>query len=701
MSKPTVVAMKSTSGLPPVMAAPGLQATGEQPSAPAAASRVAESFGLRQPDPMDGQDGVNDSSNTDIDAFLSRVGTACPGLDPPRPGVDPSWPPLPEGALEVRGEYFRKPDFTVAANGQAVGGQGAEPRTYVQMLSAAMEALGVASKRKAGSACARGLGAALLSATGVGACFVGSRTRRLEPGEIAFFHDADKRPRFVAGGWSLEPNPFHSGFERFDTNQQYIQFEGVIHIVRVQPGTYVRAVRNGHSLLLEAGENNEVGVHVMVEPNFSIVGQLGGAAGGAVHPDGAAVVRVDASHIDASPLHILNVPPDRVIAVTVNRKPHVLFEGRHVIESPTLVAGNDAGLYSLAKSFSVDGMIHYCVVYPGLLGGVKVADRACFVESPRALWFYSPHVEIMEPVALESEMTSFTSLTRLIVDDFKLALIRAKDGALVVLTPGVHVLKRPVIHLATYSTEWKHIREDLTAITADPLDVKLTMTASFRVCDVAAHYKAGDPEQIMRDCAEMAKSTMSEIIRSLRFEETLMAKRVDDGREAHRAEEEKKQQQKEQRDLEGGGIDDFLDEAPPNDIIRDQWDAISSARTATFVEFLKSTYGVQLDRSVWGFQNFDLCSSTHQEMLAQAVFGRAEARAVRGGAGAGSGGGGTLPMIGQKLTRERSLTNDNRSASSWTSRRRPRWSGRPPPRSRRSSSSTSSGSRPRRSARSS
>jgi hypothetical protein len=585
--------------------------TDESPSAPA--EDIVEDFDLRVPDPADPADGVNDEENTDIHRFIQDVGTGRAGLAMPKPD-DPAWPPLPENVRDVRGSYFRAPDFAVSPDGRAAGagGQAGPPVTYGELLTQHMEALGISSRRSAAASCGRGMAATLLSATGIGACFVCKRTRRLEQGEIAFYHDSDLNPRYVAAGWSMEINPMHAGFERFRTDSPYICFEGIVHIIRVPPGYYVRAVRNGHSLLLQSGDNQEVGVHVILETNFRVLGDI----------PGSALVRVDADHVDASPFHIISVPPNRVVAVTIDRQPHVLFAGRHVFESATLQVDDEQG-FTLSRPFSVAGMLHYYVVYPGELGCVKVESTACFIEQPMHLWLYSPHVEVMDTCPLEEEKVSFASLTRLIVDDFKLALIRAQDGSLVVLKPGVHVLKRPVIHLATYSTEWHHVREEITAITADPLDVKLTMTASFRICDVAAFFKAGEPSQLFKDVTQMACSTMSEIIRSMRFEETLRAKTGgphDTGRERHIEEEEQK------RARVGEGFDD---EMVANEIIRNQWQQISETYTRRFTRFLQLTYGIQLDQTVWGYQNFDLVDQKHQEILAKAVFSRSEARAER------------------------------------------------------------------------
>lgn len=554
---------------------------------------------LPEPDANDENDFINDFS---LDKFLAEVGTGDEKLDPPGKD-DRAWPPLPDGVQRVSGDYFRRPDFTIGQGGRGrmrADGDEADVRPYDELLDDAMDRLGLVQKRGVIKQCVRGLATFVVSATGVGACYTCSRTERLPPGEIAFYLDGDRQPHYVSTGWSLEINPLHNSFERFRSDQDTISYAGQVHIVRVLPGRVVKALQNGAPVLLTAGDNNSVGVHVIWDVQFKV----------------DRTYDVDSMHIDASPFHILTVPPQKVVGIEIDRKPYVLFEGRHELESSTLRVM--PGDYSLRESFRFS-MITYLITYPGDLGAIKVASTACFVDRPVALWVYSHHAEILAPpVPLETEKVIFANLTRVLVADYKLGIMKAANGTLLVLKPGVTVLSSPAVFLDSISLEAHNASRAIIATTADPLDVKLTVVVSYRIEQPITFWKSGPPERSHGEVVDMAVSTVSESLRGLRFETAFMSD-LDSGRERHK-------EAKEAADAEAAeGADVAIGTAS----VQQQWHDTAQPLIQRLSRFLITNYGVRLDVETYGFSGLDLVDSTIQEQLAKSVFARSEARAER------------------------------------------------------------------------
>lgn len=544
-----------------------------------------------QPDPNDPCDGINDTENTELSHFLKNVGTGREGLSPPS-RESKHWPPIDEKYTGISSKYYRSPDIIIGERGFAsLVDEKSDELTevpYDKLLLEVMKMKGIYKKRGIGSKIVRAVSTTLLSVTGIGAVYVAAKTRQIKPGEIGMFYTLNKNPRFIPSGWSMETNPMHGSFRKFNILDKYINFMNHVHIIRVMPGEVVAARINGNSVLLESGNDNRVGVHIIVDTTFEHIRRES----------------INNRVIHVSPLAIITVSPGEVHLVNIDRKPHVLFEGRHVFECSTLILGEN---YKLDNHLDL-GIIHYYIVKPGELGGIRVNDHACFIDHPCHLWFYSQLVETMDCVKLEKGKVDFGPLTRVIVDDYLMGIVRDENGQLVVLRPGVHVIKRPNIHLATTTGEWTHFSHQMCAITADPLDVKLKITMAYHVVDPIAFFKAGTPENAHKAVEKLAISTMSQIIRHMRFEETL------------KTHEKKYDNDDEELEEEG--------ESPAR-LIRKQWQTVSDMFTTNFQRILKRDFGITMDESAWGFQDFDFVDQKLQNQLTNAVFARSEARAER------------------------------------------------------------------------
>lgn len=262
----------------------------------------------------------------------------------------------------------------------------------------------------------------------------------------------------------------------------------------------------------------------------------------------------------------------------------------------------------ILKYSSLSDICHY-VVRPGELGCIQVDGKTTFVDKPDSLWIKSSYAKYMPVVPLKQEETVFGPLTRIVVDDYRKGLIRDSKGDLVVLPSGVHIIEQPEVHLTTVSGEWNHCRQEMKAITADPLDVRLRMTMTYHVVDPIAFFKAGEPDEARRMVENMAQSVMSEIIRHMRFEETLKRFHKEDNNDGDEKGEPGEQ--------------------VPAQVIHKQWKELSTEFTSNFKRILMRDFGIEMDESLWGFQDFDLVDQKLQDQLSAAVLARSKARAER------------------------------------------------------------------------
>lgn len=584
--------------------------TDGSPSAP-----LEEDQKLPEPSRDDPNDGVNDTQNTSVDQFLHD---AFQGNYRPPDDEAKTWPKVDDALYSQSRNYFVAPDLYLTDTGIAhrnvATDEPTEPKDYEDVLLDILKERGLYVKRSGGTHAARAVSTFFLCATGVGAFYVANKTRQIRPGHMAMFYTLSNKPRMVKSGWSYEPNPFHGNYTVFNLNQPYINFQNHVHIVRVPAGHVALCKSNGSPAFLQAGPNNTVGFHVVVDPQFELL----------------ETVRDDTPYYSNASLHVFTVQPGHVRAVLIDRKPHVLFPGRHVIECSTLsLPRGQRDDLSLDCSFSVSDLIHYVVVNPGQVGGIRIGDHACFIQEPVRMWFYSRVTNVMAPVPIDQSKVEFQHLTRVIVNDYNMGLIQDTRGRLVVLREGVHVLCKPNIHLATISTEWNHVRVKMDAITADPLDVKCTLTFAWHVTNPIAHYKAGPANEVAETITQLARSCMSQIIRHMRFEETLRFNaRSDDGREQHLRKEPlvPRDMLDDKKHDDQPGEDEGM---VPAQMLERQFNIISKRFTDDLREVLTRDFGAEMDDKVWGFQDFDLKDQQFQEKLTGAVVARSEARAKR------------------------------------------------------------------------
>jgi len=566
---------------------------------------------LPEPDAADPADGVNDSQNTTVNKFLDDAFNGEYSGPPPDAR---SWPKLDDSLYATSRNYFVKPDLYLTDTGVAHRSDSEEESTdtYEVTLMKILEEKELYVKRSHGG---RAVATGLLGATGIGLLYVWIKTRKIRPGQIGMFYTLSDKARAVKSGWSYEPNPFHGSFKVFNLNQPHINFNNHVHIVRVPAGHVALCKSNGSPAFLKAGPNNTVGFHVIVDSQFELL----------------QTVRVDKAYFSNESLHIFTVQPGHVRAVLIDRKPHVLFPGRHVIECSTLsLPRNQQDDLGLDRSFSVADLIHYVVVNPGQVGGIRIGDHACFIQEPVRMWFYSRVADVMAPVPIEQAKVEFQNLTRIVVNDYNMGLIQDTQGRLVVLREGVHVLCKPNIHLATICTEWNHVRVPIKAITADPLDVKCVLTFAWSVVNPIAHYKAGNDDERKKTITELARSCMSQIIRHMRFEETLRFNaRTDDGREEHHRTDPLVPRDMVDDEKHGANQPGENEGLVPAQMLERQFNIISKRFTDDLREVLLRDFGVRMDEKVWGFQDFDLVDQQFQEKLVGAVVARSEARAKR------------------------------------------------------------------------
>ncbi len=518
-----------------------------------------------------------------LDEFLQLVHTGTPGLKAPTEATE-IWPPLETkvSPKEILQKYMRQPELQDEKGGKPLH----------ERFQRLMEQKGLYHPRSTANHVGAALGSAGLAVVPiVGWLYMSGRTNNVAPGHIAFYHTVSNKVRFVPAGWSYQPNPFHKNFETFDLNQDSFNYQGQVHVVRIKPGEIGVGLFGGRVRLLQPGANG-VGVHVIVDPAFSLQG---------VH-------LITHGCIQASPINILNVPDGKVQPVVMDNRAHVLFPGHHVLECSNLERG---ALRRLDQCFTHETITHV-VTQPGELVGLTIGKRSVFVDKPCSLWFKSDVSSMMaNPARVDNDHVEFGPMARVIVSDYRMGVVQDEGGRLQVLSPGVHTIRQPSKHLCTVSGEWNHYRKEMEAYTADHLDVKLTMTFAYRVTDPIAFFKAGG-EASFKTVHEMAESTMSEIILLMRIEDTL---------KRYTRSEEKKRKDEVEREGEG--------EANPVHMLKAQWTKNSIPQTKVLTEVLRRDFGIDMDPEVWGFQSFDLKDQKLQNQLSRSVIERSTARNER------------------------------------------------------------------------
>ena len=413
-----------------------------------------------------------------------------------------TWPEVPDRYhIDDMTNFFRKPDIGMNTDGSGtITSTGVVGKNLGELITIKMGELGLRKPRNAITKAVRGVGAGLLCATGIGAIYVAGRTRTVGPGKIGFYMSTlANKVRYVPAGISMEINPLHSKFEIFDIETEKIQFMGTVHIIKVKHGYYGIAYFNGAPRLLLPGENGQTGVHVIHDTEFKM----------------GEIVLSTASKISAANLTIVNIKSGHIGAIQLDNLHFFLMEGTHMFNCANAHVG---GQNDENTTYEFNDICYY-VVKPGDIGGVQFNGVTNFITKPCVEFYKSAISEYMKPVSLTKDNVTFGSLTRILVDDYRRATIRRGDGVISVLPAGVHVIEVPDIHLSTVSTEWRHFKKAIKATTADPLDVKLTMTVAYKIIDPIAFYKSGDDaDKSYQVIEEMAESQMHMIIRHVRFE---------------------------------------------------------------------------------------------------------------------------------------------------------------------------------------
>jgi len=206
-------------------------------------------------------DGIDDETHQ-MSSFLKAIGTGCPGLAPPNPKKDKTWPELPEDVRGIDDRFFRDPDLMT---------DGKDSSDFMKKFLEGANNLGWIHKRGVGTHLQRYSGGILLSLTGLGGLYLWCKYKRINVGQIGFCTDVNESVRLLLPGHHCEYNPTHGAVVTFQIIQDYITFLRRAHIVRVHPGEYVVVKLNDQYRLLKPGQNHSVGVHMFDDPKFEFV----------------------------------------------------------------------------------------------------------------------------------------------------------------------------------------------------------------------------------------------------------------------------------------------------------------------------------------------------------------------------------------------------------------------------------------------
>lgn len=303
-----------------------------------------------------------------LDTFIEKFGTGTTGLDPPKAN-DRHWPPIPEINLREAKDIYRYPDIIINAHGQATyeGETGETP--YIEALFNYMEHIGIHESHKKP--------------------FINVFGKQIRKHELGMLYAKNGAASYVRPGARTQKD---KTLVIYDITENYMNFDGYVHIIRVLPGKYVRVSINNCNVLLCESKTNGIGVHVIVDATLKYKGSYS-------H---------DASNINASPLHIINVQPGFIIPIRIGNEPHVLFTGKHVLYGFNIHVSNPIP----ENDTFVFGNIRHYILEHNMIGAIKSREYLFFVDKPCDLWFRSNCISTMIPQPSSTKSISYKGITR-------------------------------------------------------------------------------------------------------------------------------------------------------------------------------------------------------------------------------------------------------------------------------------------------
>ena len=296
----------------------------------------------------------------------------------------------------------------------------------------------------------------LAGLTGIGCCFVMSKTNIIRQDEIGIVTQMD------GGVHLLTPGCHASGcctdIKRFKVRSDLIN-HGNMHIIRIPAGNFGKAWRNGIAEILLPGR------HVINDPLFEFVN----------------TVSISDPIISHGTINIITVLGNQVGKCVVNGKGYWLEPGRHFINNPQFkyVGSSDRNTECIKV-----GSKFRITVPSGKVGLAWEKGEPLILEHGSVIERDSPYFKYAGSVDMTASLIVHGSIKFCSVRQ-GLFGVSYDEGVLRILNPGRHILRKPTHFLAGFlpSGQQTLAIEAVTSMSADNVGIKFDSALTIQVKD--------------------------------------------------------------------------------------------------------------------------------------------------------------------------------------------------------------------------
>lgn len=277
-----------------------------------------------------------------------------------------------------------------------------------------------------------GLGAFFMSITVVGIYYV---AKSMHIVENKFFGAARTKsgrvvvyPPGYRGNFSLN----RVDFQKCEFDQQYVNYNDSLHILRVLPGEVAVVRVDGSDMILGPGPSGEVGYHVIISPNVELKQE-----------------QVEANrlqHLQCGLWHMVHVRRGKVQHINIDGVDYALFHkpGGHWLKHRKFELGE---VYDTTASFNA-GTLYRLIVPSGVVAGFDIDGKSRIVTQPCSAWLTTERPVTIEPPAPYNTMTEYTckDLTLIRLRETERAVVASSGdpkGHKFELRHGLHILRLP------------------------------------------------------------------------------------------------------------------------------------------------------------------------------------------------------------------------------------------------------------------
>lgn len=289
-----------------------------------------------------------------------------------------------------------------------------------------------------------------------GWCWLISKTNLVRQNEVAVVTHVDGQVSILNPGLHL--SGCMTSVRKFQLMQDRIS-HGNMHIIRIYPGQYGVATRNGIPEFLSPGR------HVIKDPLFQF----------------ERTESMSTFHIKNGTSNIITVGTDQVGLVMVYGVGHILEAGIHYIDNPAL---KFEGFKQRTKEYISVGQRHRILVPSGKIGLAWNKGEPMVIEHGKVLDIVSGYFKYVSSVSLQQDIINHGSLKFIMVKEGVFG-ISNDEGVLHILNPGRHVLRKPTHSFQGFlpSGQITLSIEAVTSMSADNVGIKFDSALTIQVVD--------------------------------------------------------------------------------------------------------------------------------------------------------------------------------------------------------------------------